>query len=292
MKLRGLLDWRLVLLALGGGLALYLALQVPSNEGPWQAVHAVTPSLEFKGRVVTVRGVRDFRYGRDRYPTDLRYEDRRYSLDDLRRAWFGLSHFGPMGLAHAFLSFEFDEGERIRYLALSIEGRLRVGQRYGVMSGLLRQFTKISIYASEQDVIGLRSHLRGERVFLYPVVDEDSTDLEAFFRALADDANSLVSQPEFYNTFVDNCLTNLLKHVATWDEITKRDLDVLLPGRTDRLTYAFDATPSDIPFEQARKRAEVHPSGDIDDPDFSARLRCGWHGYREFNYPACERRDN
>jgi hypothetical protein len=63
---------------------------------------------------------------------------------------------------------------------------------------------------------------------------------------------------------------------------------VLLPGHTDRLTYAFGITPDDIPFESARQRALIDPTfGGINEPDFSAKIRCGWSDYAGLNIPAC-----
>jgi len=230
----------------------------------------------YRRRAFTVHNVRDFRYGADRRVVSFDYREQSYNLDNLQRGWFGLSHFGPLGLAHSFLSFEFNDGDQTRYLALSIEGRLRPDQRYKPLAGLFRRYTKISIFSTEQDVIGLRSHLRGERVLLYPV-NTTRDDLEEFFLAVVEDTNELHEAPAFYNTVLDNCLTNLLKHTALMENIGFVDLRVLLPGRTDRLTYALDITPTNLPFDEARQRATINPAlSEIDDPGFSASLRCGW----------------
>ena len=255
----------------------WLQLQVPSNAGPWHEAQGRTSWVEFSDRAFTVNNVRDFRYGADRRVVNADYTEQNYNLDNLQRAWFGLSHFGPMGLAHSFLSFEFSDGGEPRYLALSIEGRLRSGQRYKPLAGLFRRYTKISIFSTEQDVIGLRSHIRGERVLLYPV-NTSRDGLEEVFLALVEDTNELHEAPAFYNTVLDNCLTNLLKHTAVMENIAFADLQVLLPGRTDRLTYALDITPADLPFDEARQRATINPAlSEIDAPDFSASLRCGWN---------------
>ena len=97
------------------------------------------------------------------------------------------------------------------------------------------------------------------------------------FLALVEDANELHEAPAFYNTVLDNCLTNLLKHTAMMENISFADLRVLLPGRTDRLTYVLDITPADLPFDEARQRATINPAlSEIDAPGFSASLRCGW----------------
>ena len=256
----------------------WLQFQVPRNEGPWHEAQGRTAWVEFAGRAFTVHGVRNFRYGADGRPVSGEYLDQSFDLDHLQRGWFGLSHFGPMGLAHTFLSFEFRDGDELRYLVLSIEGRLRPDQRYKPLAGLFRRYTLLSIFATEQDVIGLRSHVRGERVLIYPV-NSSREGLEEVFLALVEDANDLHESPAFYNTVLDNCLTNLLKHTTLLDNFAFADLRVLLPGRTDRLTYALDVTPNNMPFDEARQRATIDPSlSEIDDPDFSASLRCGWEG--------------
>lgn len=255
----------------------WLQLQVPSNVGPWNEAQGRTAWVEFAGRDFTVHNLRDFRYHENRQVMIPNYIEQDFNLDNMQRVWFGLSHFGPMGLAHTFLSFEFNDGDGPRYLVLSIEARLRPGQSYGALTGLLRRFTKISILSTEQDVIGLRSHLRGERVLLYPV-DEPLDDVKTVFVELIKDTNELHQSPGFYNTLLDNCLTNLLKHTNLLDNIVLGEWETVLPGRTDRITYALGVTPNDLPFDEARQRATVDPTrSKIDDPGFSASLRCGWN---------------
>ena len=268
--------WALALLALAC-LALYLSVQTPSNEGPWREDHERSAYAELSGRNLTVHNIRNFQYDDNQQITDREYFSKTWPLDDIEHLWFGLSHFGPFGLAHSFISVEFKNGN---YLALSIEGRLRPGQNYNPLAGLLRQYPIIYIAATEQDVIGLRSHLRGETVLLYPVNDTPE-GAEQFLLALISDANALYDNPMFYNTILDNCLTNLLKHGAELAEVSATDFRVLLPGHADRLTYAFGITPDDIPFESARQRATVDPTlGSIDDPDFTEKIRDGWRRHQ------------
>ncbi len=258
-------------------LALYLAIQTPSNEGPWREDHERSAFAELSGRSLTVHNIRNFRYEDGQKITSREYLSKTWQLDDIEHTWFGLSHFGPFGLAHSFISIEFRDGE---HLALSIEARLRPGQIYNPIAGLFRLYPKIYIAATEQDIIGVRSHQRGETVLLYPV-DETPEASAEYFLALLNDANALQDEPEFYNTVLDNCLTNLLKYAADFAEISVTDFRVLLPGHTDRLTYAFGITPADIPFEWARRLARIDPTlFSIDDPDFSAKIRCGWHRVR------------
>ncbi len=269
-----------LVIALGSLVAIFawLQVQVPINAGPWQEAQARAPSIEFSGQDFTVNNFRDFRYDEEARVVRPAYKQSKFKLENLARGWIGLAHFGSYGLAHSFFSFEFVSGEESRFLALSVEARLRPGQSYKPLAGLFRRYTKIYVFSTEQDVIGLRSHRRNERVLLYPV-NVSKEELQAFFLAVASDANSLQAEPAFYNTILDNCLTNLLKHTALVNEISSTNIKVLLPGRIDRVTYAFNITPSNLPFHEARRRATVNPRlKTIDDPEFSASLRCGWTG--------------
>ena len=156
--------WAIVLLLLVC-LAVYLLTRTASSEGPWREGHEKGAYAELFGRSVTIHNIRNFRED-SQQPASREYLSKTFELDELERIWFGLSHFGPYGLAHSFISMEFADGE---FLGLSIEARLRPGQVYGPLKGLFRQYTKIYIAATEPDVIGRRSHRRGETVFLYPV---------------------------------------------------------------------------------------------------------------------------
>jgi hypothetical protein len=261
----------------------YLLTRTASTDGPWREGHEKGAYAELSGRSVTIHNIRNILDG-GQQAAGKEYLSKTYHLDELERIWFGLSHFGPYGLAHSFISIEFSDGE---YLGLSIEARLRPGQIYGPIKGLFRQYTKIYIAATEPDVIGRRSHRRGETVLLYPV-STIRENMERFILALITDANAAYESAEFYNTVLDNCLTNLLKHSLRLSEVSSADFRVLLPGHTDRLTYAFGITPDDIPFESARRRALIDPKlGDIDEPDFSAKIRCGWSDYDGLNILAC-----
>ncbi|MEH6588660.1 MAG: DUF4105 domain-containing protein [Halioglobus sp.] len=264
----------------------YLSLQSAVNDGPWKPEQATTAVAKLNGRTLTIKNIRDFRYSKNgNRVIEENYLEQSYSLDELERIWFGLSHFGPYGLAHSFLSFEFSDGE---YLVLSVEARQRPQQNYNPLLGLMREYTKIYVMATERDVVAVRSHQRGERVLLYPVIDSKGPSSEAFLLALIDDMNALDANAEFYNTILDNCLTNLLKHTVSIENISVTDYRILLPGHTDRLTYGLGTTPNDIPFEEARQRATVDPDRSRPgEPNFSQQLRCGWQGYQGLKLPGC-----
>lgn len=274
----------LILLVVPGA---YLAVQVPTDAGSWHESHERSALFELRDRQLIVRNVRDFRYAPDRRAVKRDYLEKTLDLNQLTGMWFALSHFGPFGLAHTMVSFEFADG---KYLALSVEARLRPGQFYNPWRGMFRQYAKIYVASTEQDVFGLRSHIRGETMLLYPVISESRADVETYLLDLVEDATALHQQPEFYNTILDNCLTNLLKRGVRVSEVSPADFRVLIPGHSDRLSYALGITPDDISFTEARRRATVDPAlAPIDDGAFSAALRCGWNDYLDRETALCPR---
>ncbi|MFC7050280.1 DUF4105 domain-containing protein [Emcibacter nanhaiensis] len=270
------------------GLWIFLELQTPDRAGPWQPQLARTAFAEIEDEHIHLHNVRDFTYHADRSPDRIQYFDRSYYPGELKRIWYGISHFGPVGLAHNFLSFEFENGE---YLSLSVETRLHPGEHYGAFRGMLRQFNKIYVWATEQDIIGQRTHVRGEHVMLYPVMIEDKRVMQAYFLKVITETNELHNSPDFYNTLFDSCLTNLIKNTPISDETYFIDFRILLPGRADRLAYKIGLIPDDIPLEDGRKRAAVRLNGLELDETYSDRIRCGWAGYNELGVQPCPAAD-
>ena len=128
--------------------------------------------------------------------------------------------------------------------------------------------------ADERDVIGVRSHIRGEEVLLYEIQIAPARTRELLLIMLGT-MNELHDRPRFYNTLLDNCTTNILQHaerLTRWDLFT--DYRVILPGYSDALAYELGAIAGDLPFEEARDRARIDPAGvALGDPSFSAAIR-------------------
>lgn len=251
--------------------ALRLAVLVPRRDADWVPNEARTPWAEIDGDRITVHDVRNTAY-RTNADYDPRWETRTYDLAALRRAWFAMVPFRDVRLgAHAFVSFEF-EGDR--FLAISIEARKEKGEEYGILAGLFRRFELIYVIADERDVVGLRSHVRGDDVYLYPVrADPDA--LRAFFLDMLATANALRERPRFYNSLGNTCLTGLARHLG---DVGGKDLrwriGVLFPALSDRLALREGLLDTDLAFEEARRRYRVDASRTTrDDPAFSRRIR-------------------
>ncbi len=251
-------------------LLVYLLTRVPTHEGQWGPAVARLPEVRRVGRQYRIDHVRDFRYNADGTINEIRYQDQTYPIDALTRVWLGLSHFAGLGMAHSFLSFEFNDG---RYLAASVEARLRPGQRYAPVQGLFRRFHKMVVLATEPDVIGLRSHVRRERVLLYPL-ELTASEKRGIFIGILRDAQAIEKKPGFYNTLLDNCTTSLLRH-DPHNRFWKNFLDyrILLPGHADG--YALQRGWLQAESGLTELRSEVTIDGGIDprEADFSGRIR-------------------
>ena len=60
-------------LVLAGGSVLAMTLRVPSHDRDWKTEHARLPNATLDGDKVTIEGLRDFSYGSDGTPSELRF---------------------------------------------------------------------------------------------------------------------------------------------------------------------------------------------------------------------------
>lgn len=261
---------------------LYFVSRVPSQDGDWKEPYRVLPEVSVSGDILSVRHVRDFRYDAGGAVTERQYFDKEYLLSELKDVWFGISHFGDYGLAHAFASFEFSNGE---FLVVSIEARMRRDQTdYRPVEGAFRRYTKFIVLATEQDVIGLRSHIRKERVYLYRL-NGSMLQGRALLLNYMRHAETLTSHPEFYNTLSDNCLTGLLAESGRYGAMHDwLDYRILLPGYADELLLekaligegVASRAANDVTqyMAQLRTQARIDPaSTSLQDEAFSLKIR-------------------
>lgn len=244
----------------------------PSNDRDWVPNQSVLPHAEILGSRVTIRSVRNTRYrsAEDYTPA---WEDRTYDLDRLVRVWYVVEPFSDWaGAAHTFLSFELDGPE---FVSISVEVRKERGEGFSALMGLLRQYEIMYVVADERDVIGLRTNHRGDDVFVYPV-RASRERVRALFVSMLERANALRERPEFYNTLLNTCTTNIVTHINTlvpgripWSH------KVLFPGYSDRLAYDLDLLDTDLPFQEIRARYRVNEAARrLDgDPGFSEGIR-------------------
>lgn len=263
-----------VVLALVAGVAVAYLLRKPLSERDWAADQAVQPKITFAGDAVQVDSLRDFHHAPGGSFTPA-YRSLRFDLSEVRGVWFALAPFSNRwdALAHTFVSFELEGG---RYLAVSVEARRERNESYSLLGGLLRRFEVTYVVGTEEDLLGLRA-IRGDTLYLYP---SRATPQQA--RTMLSDmlqrGESLRSTPEFYNTFTNNCATNLRTHV---NRVVSEPLPfgwaIVLPGYSDELALEHRLLATDLPLEEARSRYRVDEIARAalaeGAPDFSTRIR-------------------
>ncbi|MDQ5950156.1 MAG: hypothetical protein QG585_96 [Patescibacteria group bacterium] len=244
----------------------------PSNDRLWNTDQLVLAETQFIGDLVTIRNIRNFTY---KSPTDYeaKYYDKTFDLKKIKKVYYVVEPFsGYPGAAHTFLSFEFEGNQ---FVSISVEIRKEVGETYSATQGLFNQYELMYVIADERDVIGLRANHRKDEVFVYPMkADKEKT--RALFVDMLERANKLSTKPEFYNTILNTCTTNIVDHVNKISE--KRipfSLEILFPKNSDQKAYNLGLIDTELPFEEARKKFKVNERAEKykNNLDFSVRIR-------------------
>ncbi|MBX6317063.1 DUF4105 domain-containing protein [Pigmentiphaga sp.] len=182
-------------------LAWWMSLR-PSNERAWIPEVARQTHGEVEGDRVTLYNVRNFTW---RSPSDFdeRWETRTYELSRMRSLDLALSYWGRPAIAHAMLSFGFDDG---RYIVFSVEIRRKQGDQFSEIGGFFRNYELSVIAADEEDCLRVRTNVRGEDGHLFRI-HMPREAMRSLFLAYVETANDLVRRPRFYNTLTANCTT-------------------------------------------------------------------------------------
>ena len=245
---------------------------IPSNHRNWTPDLALLPYSEARGHGVSIHNIRDFIYQSDEEFV-VKYTDKTYDVREINSLDFIVVPFKTApSLAHTMLSFGFADGS---HLGVSAEARLETGETYSPWKGALRQYELMYILAEERDLIGRRTQYRDSDVFLYSTV-ATPVQAQAIFVDVLKRVNQLARQPEFYDTFRNNCTTNIVNHVNRLNAgAVPIDLRVLLPGFSDQYAYDLGLLRTDQPFAEARRLAHVNELANryLDSPEFSERIR-------------------
>ena len=245
----------------------------PSTDRPWAVDHARAPAVAFADSLVRIADFRLFRY-RTAEEFEPHYEDRTYNLNQLTTAWLVLAPFSKAwrGAAHSFVSFGFGDSS---FVAISIEARREVGEEYGLLKGLGRNFELIYVVGDERDLIGKRAGFGDFPVYLYPIRTPPERARAVFVEMLRR-ADQLRSHPEFYHTFSNNCTSNLVRHVnQVAPGRIPAGIKLLAPGYADDVARALGLIDSSLTLEAARSRFRINERARhyLDSTDFSIRIR-------------------
>ncbi len=233
--------------------------------------HLKAPHAEFNGDNVTLHNVRYNRY-RTTDDFDVFYETRTYDISKLQTVDLFVNYWGMEQIAHTFVSFGFTDG---RYLPVSIEIRPEVGEVYGMLDGLFKQYELLYLWADERDVVLTRTNIRKEDAYLYRV-NLKLENIRKLFISMLNRTNSLYAKPEFYNTLFESCTNTIGDHV-----ISEGIVDVpfwerkFLSGDVDKRMYDQGLLDKTVPFDTLRQNANINARAVAADKDldFSKKIR-------------------
>ncbi|MDH1321418.1 DUF4105 domain-containing protein [Enterobacter bugandensis] len=223
---------------------------------PWLQEYSRVASIEWQGiDNVHISHIRNFSYRNETHPAPDWY-DCQLKLSDVIATDLVLSYWAGNAIAHVFLSFGFKNGQ---WLAISIETRRRQNQPWSAFGGFLKNYPLVYVIADERDLIGVRANVRKERVYLYPlnITHQQSQDL---FRSYLLRIEKVNQHPEWYNTLLNNCTSNIFHHGKSVSSAVKYDWRILLSGYADRYCYRKNLLDNSLPFEELKKRSRLTSS--------------------------------
>ena len=175
----------------------------------WAPDCAQQARFEINGDSVTLHNRRDFTWRTTR-DFDENWDTWSFDMKDLKDIWYVVDYFHKIrGMAHTMVGFEFTDN---RFLMASFEVRRQKGQKFHPWTGMWNEFELILIWATERDLLGVRTNGRGNDVYLYPC-DVLPEKQQALLQAMMNRTNQLAEEPEWYNTMTATCTTSITQIV-------------------------------------------------------------------------------
>ncbi|WP_245576937.1 DUF4105 domain-containing protein [Kaistia adipata] len=242
----------------------------PSFDHEWapDVEHIVTGARD--GDIVTLENVRNFDWVSETAFTP-RWETRTYDLSKVETVDLFLSYWSGPAIAHTLVSFGFEGGDHVVF---SAEIRKEKGESFSSIGGFFKEFDLALIAADERDIIRLRTNIRGEDVYRYPV-HMPKAGMRELFWSYVETGNRLATVPTFYNTVTTNCTTVVFRLLRALDPALPFDYRILLSGYLPSYIYQNQGFETGLSETEFRRRAAISALGIAagDSPDFSTAIR-------------------
>ncbi|TCQ07694.1 uncharacterized protein DUF4105 [Rhizobium sp. PP-F2F-G36] len=223
------------------------------------------------GDVVTLRNVRNFRWTSDRDAEPL-WETRSYDLDTITGTDLVLSYWGMDAIAHTLVSFSFADGQRVTF---SVEIRREKTEEFSSIAGFFKSYELAFIAADESDILYLRTNMRREDTYLYPLALPRQA-AAALFLTYINAANERAETPQFYDTLTSNCTTVIFDLARLVSPGIPMDWRILLSGYLPSYLLDQDATLWKLPEKELRAKAAISAKAlarPTNGPDYSTIIR-------------------
>ena len=187
---------------------------------------------------------------------EITWYDRTFDLSEVRTVDYIVVPFGRVeALAHSFVTFGFSDG---LHLPISVEVRRERPEVYNPVAGIYRQYEIMYVMGDERDLIGRRANVKHYPVYVYPV-RATRRQVRNMLESMLHRAQKLGDHPEFYNTLINNCSTNILRHL---NEIEGGRFPlgyrVIAPGLSAFWAYEHGLIDTDLPFQKAKELYRIN----------------------------------
>lgn len=253
------------------GFALWWATITPSLNRNWVPELSRTVSSSFDDKqenIVHISNIRDF----DWITPDTAHEswkDDTYNIDDIVGLDVYLSYWMGPYIAHTLVGFTFSDG---RHLVFSAEIRREKGEEFSAIGGFFKKFELIMIAATEEDIIKLRTDIRRESVYRYPITVSKER-MRALFLNYLITSNKLAQNAYFYNTVTANCTTIVFNMARIIAPKIPLDWRILFSGQLPSYLYDHKVIDTRKPLTQLIEEARIPPQNSIPRRDYSRAIR-------------------
>ncbi|UXM94568.1 DUF4105 domain-containing protein [Bartonella sp. HY329] len=226
----------------------------PTLDGDWDPALQYGVTANLTGSTVHVSHIRNFDWQTPEQGIP-RWFDASFDLTHLKSMNIYLSYWMGPYIAHTLVGFEFDNGQE---LIFSSEIRRKKGQEFSAIGGFFKEFELITIAATKEDIIRLRTDIRKEQVYRYPL-KTSSAQTQALFLTYIEKANALSKTPRFYNTATANCTTVVFDMARILEPSIPKDWRILFSGQLPSYLYDHGFIDTSKSLEQVVKEAHLAP---------------------------------
>jgi hypothetical protein len=243
----------------------------PSNDRLWADDVARLATGTVDRNMVTLHNVRNFDWRSDDDYTEL-WEARTYDLDRIASVDMIMSYWRGPAIAHMLVSFGFDDGSHVVF---SVEIRREKAEAFSEIGGFFKQFELSIIAADENDIIRVRTNVRGEDDYLYRL-NMPRAAMRSLFIGYVGQANELSAVPRFYNTITANCTTLVYHMMKRIVGHLPFDYRVVFTGYLPGYVYRVGGLDQRYPLQELRKFGRITDRAKLSShADFSAEIRRG-----------------
>ena len=204
--------------------------------------------------IVHLQNIRNFEWIAP-YEGKENWENGTYNVDDLVGLDVYLSYWMGPYIAHTLVGFTFKDG---RHLVFSAEIRRTKEQSFSAIGGFFKEFELIMIAAPEEDIIKLRTDIRHENVYRYPIrVGKEK--IKNLFLNYLETADKLAHQARFYNTVTANCTTVVFDMARILDPGIPLDWRILFSGQLPSYLYDLKVVNTEKSLKELVDEAHIKP---------------------------------